>query len=307
MTTVVKNPYANRISLGELNVGKGAIGRYSPLVTVTTSPYTIASPFFNGYILLSTLSNLTVRLPVIGYGSTDVLPGWSTTIMMISRTISTITFTNSSGATTITTIDGFLMPAGSYITMITFTAISATENWSYTTTFPALNSLNANFTVGLSTYYNTSDCPRPQTAQVFSNASLNLSGTNNINVLYTTPVAITFSTTVFSRDSLFYILTANDLTMLVTGIYEIECYFSMTSVGGATTTNFRAAIRRNGANLPAAMAPVTNTFSNGRIYTLKLMALFNAGDVMTLVAGKSVISLGSNRLFGYIQIKYIGQ
>lgn len=310
MSVFTQNQYPNRIRIGELNVGSGALGQYIVIPSSATA-FTIAAPFYDGYVFEYTGTGMTLQFPVIG-ATGQVMPGWKTSVTFVSNSTGsgvpnpTITFTNSSGVTFGAT-NGIHDGTEVYMnSTIVFTAISAPDTWTYEIMFPSnRNLLDPSTITGLSTYYTSAGYTFMDLNQFYGKFTTAL-GPTNVNILYSASTVVALSST-YSYDITYYssITGSNTINILVGGVLLIECSMNITNSGGGTSTNVQAAVRRNGVAVSGAMM-TTLAGTSGPSYTLKVMARFNAGDTLTLVAGKSAVSAGTSSMTGYINIKYIG-
>jgi hypothetical protein len=313
MTTVFDKKSANRVSLGEVNIGKGQLGILSEYSGSTTT-LTLTPDYYDKYYI-PTFSGTTstVVLPIIGDAATNVRIGWRTTFIITPLMLGTfgspfsILFNNNANNVTFYTFYGlplaFITPAGSIVpTSITITAVSAPATWDFTpqTAISAVSTIVSGIS---SSYFNGSAIPRSWGLP--GRLYFGFNTATNINVLIATPAQLTLvapNTNVNDTRFLTNSTGGNSFTTLIAGTFQIESQFVLAAAGGGSTINVVMIVRKNGINAPAAMS-----VSSPR-YTFRMFVSCAIGDVLTLFAGKSVVSLGTTTFStsDLFSIKYLG-
>lgn len=306
MTTVTALKAPNRVSLGEVNVGSGQLGQLAQIPNYTSFTQEYYSIIYGE----TTITN-NVKLPIIGTGNNQVLPGWKIMLCLSYTNSSGIAFATPSSQTLtdnagVNTLSIFYLPTsvsgGTDISCsaFTLTAVSAPATWDYSN-YICSNTLGTSGRWGLiPCYFNGFSIPRAVGTSGATRGTI----AGSINVLISTPTLLTFTAFTVS-DTRFLTYATTNATTVIAGTYVFESLIGIGVSGGGTTTNVVMLPRKNGVNIPAVFTSTTGP-SASVFYTLKFFVSLAVGDVLTIAAGKSVVSAGTTTTSSSFTIKYLG-
>lgn len=304
----------NRIRLdGDLVANSGQLGIHGN-ITGTITPFnvvpsgSVAQYFSSYFITAGTNTSVTLQLPPIS--STGVSLGWKARFYYIFTATAAVggagsqtLVINDSSATLVYTLSssGYRGTASTGNTLIPFTVTAigpGVNNW-----FIEVESATYGQVGYVNGYSSTNNGvllrPFGQIGKFITVGA----NTTNINVLFTTPATISFSTapiTVASiivfRDGNLYTSTATRVTFVRAGSFCLEVYVALTLAGGATSTNCQFAARLNGTTtLPGYCVNTTNNLATNNIflYTYRTYFTANPTDFVEILGGKSATSGGT--------------
>jgi len=300
---------------GQLGVHGNITGSISPFNVVPSGSVT---RYFSSYFVnAGTAPSVALQLPPIGTGvsigwkarfyyvftSTSLVGGAGSQVLDISNSSGTIIYTLNSSVFRGTAF-------GSLNTLIPFTVTAigpGINNWLFEVEAPSY-AQPGYFTTYSSSNNDLQASPFGQLGKITTRSD----GTSNINVLFSSPVIISFSTLptlvtndIYFRDGNFYSITSTRVTFNRTGSYFIEFLIALTLAGGATNTNCQFAARLNGTTtLPAHCINTTNTITSNNLFLYSFKCYFSASatNFIELLGGRSAttggtVTLNSNTIY----------
>jgi hypothetical protein len=302
----------NRIRIdGDLIANTGQLGIHGN-ITGTITPFNVVpagsvTQYFSSYFITVTGTAVILQLPPISTAGVNL--GWKARFYYVCLPVAgvggggsqTLTINNSS-ATLVYTLNSSVYKgtsaSGNTLIPFTVTAIGpGINNW-------LVEVESATYSqVGFLNNYNASNGgstlrPFGQLGKFITRSA----GTSNINVLFSTPVVITFSTApiivasiIFFRDGNLYTSTATRVTFARSGSFLLEVYVTVASAGGGTNANCQFAARLNNITILPGYCIDTTTVLGGTSFNYMYRAYFNAntGDFVEILGGKSATSLGT--------------
>lgn len=306
----------------DINTGSGQLGCTANLTTVNANfslvpgvDVTGLTKYYDTYNIEPSVDGLVATLP----SPANVSLGWKCKLVLlfanpvtVGTTINTFTVNDHLGSPVFVfnssqTISAAL--ATSSFQSATFLLKNATPTWIVEPDFAERLQLG-----NAVTWHPTNNFPIYKQLNYIGRLGLRGDGTTDINVLIGTPVLVGFSTTnsyggvtdFLTYDTSFYTITNTRITFLVTGTYFIQYLIAAQSSGGATTTNIVFQLQLNGAPpiLPAFIKVGNITTS----WEIRYPGRFDAGDFIELLAGKTVVSAGSNTIdtFSSAIVQFLG-